>query len=179
MLPLTLFVLVQPPTADPAVKSVALSFDPSSARPGQTVTMSLTLTLTPDYHTYPTRQPEKSAAAFVTKLKFPDAGPVVFVGDLIDPAKFTVTAEPELGIKELRTVSGTVVFRRKLVVNPTQPAGPLTVTLPEVRLTLCTGSECLPPRVIKPSGKLTVRPGPAVAVEAKYAEAVKKALSRL
>lgn len=179
MLALTLLALAQPPAADPAVKSVAVAFDPPAAKPGQTVTLSLTVTLAPGYHTYPTRQPEKAAASFVTKFKFPDAGPVVFVGDVTDPAKFTATAEPELGVKELRTVSGTVVFARKLVVNPSQPAGPLTVTLPEVRLTVCTGSECLPPRVLKPAGKLTVLPGPAVAVEAKYAEAVKKALAGL
>ncbi len=176
---LLLVALSQPPAPDPAVKSVVVRFAPSEAQPGQTVTLLLTVTLTPGHHTYPTRQPDKSAAAYVTKLKFPDAGPVVFVGDLVDPAKFDATAEPELGIKELRTVAGSVVFTRKLVVNPAQPAGPLTVTLPEVRLTVCTAKECLPPRVLKPSGKLTVLPGPAAAVEPKYAEAVKKALAGL
>lgn len=176
---LAVLMASQTPAVDPAVKSVAVAFDPPQAKPGQTVTLSLTVTLAPGHHTYPTRQPDKAAADFVTKLKFPEPGAVVFVGDVSDPAKFATKAEPELGVKELRTVSGPVTFSRKLVVSLKQPAGPVAVTLPEVKLLVCTEAQCFPPKVLKPSGTLTVLPGPAVAVEPKYAEAVKKAAGGL
>lgn len=175
MTALLLLTLAQ--SADPLAKSVRVSFDPPEAHPGQTVTLNLTVTLPAGSHTYPTRQPEKAAADSVTRFKFPDAGAVVFVGEVADPAKFHATPDADLGVKELRTLTGTVTFTRKLVVNPAQPAGPLAVKLPEVRLLVCTGSTCRPAK-LAPTGTLTVRPG-AVAVEPAHAEAVKKALAGL
>ena len=169
--------LLQPPAAKPLAPTV--TFDPAAAKPGQTVTLTVTVVLPAGRHTYPTRQPDKAAADFVTTLKFPAAGPVVFVGDVTDPVKFTAKSEPELGIKELRTVAGTVTFTRKLVVNPRQAAGPLTVSLPELKLPVCEGDRCEPAKLFKPAGTLTVLPGPAVAVEPKYAAAVEKALAGL
>ena len=102
---------------------------------------------------------------------------MVFVGDVTDPAKFHAAPDADLGVKELRTLSGTVTFTRKLVVNPAQPAGPLTVTLPDVRLPVCSDAGCRPVK-LTPSGTLTVLPG-AVAVEPAHAAAVKKALAGL
>ena len=173
MTTLLLLALAQP--ADPLVR---LAFDPTEAKPGQTVTLRITVTLPTGHHTYPTRQPETAAAAFVTRVKFPDPGPVVFVDDVTDPKKSAAKPDPDLGVKELRTLSGTVTFTRTLVVNPAQPAGKLTLTLPELRLPVCTADGCLPPKTLKPTGTLTVLPG-SMPVEVKYADAVKKALAGL
>ena len=45
---------------------------PAEAKPGQTVTFTLTVELNDGYHTYPTVQPDKKAAGMVNEIKFPD-----------------------------------------------------------------------------------------------------------
>lgn len=174
-------VVAQPPKKDvwfdKAVKGVAVSFEPAEAKPGQTVTLKLTITLADGYYTYPAVQPDKAAEEMVNELKFPDPGAVVFVGSVLEPKEFKKKAEPVLGIKELRTLSGKVVYERKLVVNPSQPAGPLTVKLPAVKLNVCDASTCFPTKTVTPSGTLKVLPGPAVSIDAAYAAEVAKALA--
>jgi hypothetical protein len=101
----------------------------------------------------------------------------VFVGSVLEPKGFTKKAEPALGIKELRTLSGKVVYERKLVVNPKQPAGAVTVNLPAVKLNVCDASTCFPGKTLTPAGTLKVLPGPAVSVDAAYAAEVAKALA--
>src|SRR4051794_13155443 len=64
-----------------AVKKVEATFEPAEAKPGDTVTLKLTVHLTEGFHTYPTRQPDKAAEAMVNTIKFPDAAAVEFVGD--------------------------------------------------------------------------------------------------
>ncbi|MFO0849995.1 MAG: protein-disulfide reductase DsbD family protein [Gemmataceae bacterium] len=173
-------VVAQPPKKDAwfdkAVKSIDLAFDPAEAKPGQTVTLRLTVTLADGYYTYPAAQPDKAAKDMVNELKFPDPGPVVFVGSVLEPREFNKKAEPILGIKELRTLSGKVVYERKLVVNPAQPAGPVAVKLPAVKLNVCDEKICYPTKTVTPSGTLKVFPGPAVAIDPAVAAEVKKAL---
>ena len=79
-----------------AVKKVEGRFSPTEAKPGQTVTFTLTVELNDGYHTYPTVQPDKMAAGMVNLIKFPEAGTVIFVGQTHDPKKFATKAEPEL-----------------------------------------------------------------------------------
>ena len=59
---------------DKAVKKVEASFSPAEAKPGQTVTFSVTIELNDGYHTYPTVQTDKMAASMVNEIKFPDPG---------------------------------------------------------------------------------------------------------
>jgi DsbC/DsbD-like thiol-disulfide interchange protein len=87
-----------------AVKKVEATFEPAEAKPGDTVTLRLTVHLNEGFHTYPTRQPDKAAEAMVNTIKFPDPGAVEFVGDVTDPKDFKTKAEPELGIKEVGMV---------------------------------------------------------------------------
>lgn len=173
--------VAQPPKKDAwfdkAVKSVDLTFDPAEAKPGQTVTMRLTVTLADGYYTYPVAQPDKAARDMVNEFKFPDPGAVVFVGPVLEPKEFKKKAEPVLGIKELRTLSGKVVYERKLVVNPGQPAGPVAVKLPAVKLNVCDEKICYPTKTVTPTGTLKVLPGPAVSIDAAFAAEVAKALA--
>lgn len=158
------------------VKKVEAAFEPAEAKPGQTVTLKITVELDAGYHTYPTRQTDKNAASMVNKVTFPDVTGLIFVGDVKDPANAETKPEPELGIKELKTYSGTVVYERKAVVSPKATAGEQTVKLKAVRLTVCDATNCYPPKSLTPQARLTVLDGPAVPVEPAYRDEVNKAL---
>jgi|SRR5579883_1593468 len=163
-------------TPTKGVKKVEATFDPAEAKPGQTVTLKLTVELADGFHTYPTRQSDKNAAEMVNKIVFPDVPGLVFVGEVKDPADPTTKAEPELGIKALKTYSGTLVYERKAVVSPKAAPGELTVKLKAVRLTICDATNCYPPKAMTPQATIKVLDGPAVPVEAAYRDEVNKAI---
>jgi hypothetical protein len=160
---------------DKAVKKVEATFDPPEAKPGQTVTLKLTVELHEGYYTYPLKQEDENAASMVNKLVFPKGGAVVFVGEAEDPEDYKAKAEPLLGIKELRYYPKKVVYERKAVVPPSQAAGAVAVKLPEFRLTVCDQDNCFPSRKLPVEAKLKVLDAPAVAVDPKYAAEVEKA----
>jgi hypothetical protein len=162
-----------------AVKSVEMAFDPAEAKPGQTVTLKVTVKLNPGYYTYPTKQADKRAAAqnMVNTFTFPDPGAVVFVGAVVDPPDPKSKAVPVFGIKEEKYYTGEVVFERKAVVNPGQKPGSATVKLKEFAVNICSDTAgCLDIKKLTPEATLKVLDGPAVPVEAKFADEVKKAL---
>ena len=161
-----------------AVKGVSAKFDPAEAKPGQTVTFTLTLELNPGYYTYPTAQPDKLAAAYTNTIKFPDPDAVVFVGSVADPKDFQTKAEPDLGITELRTVQGKMTFTRKAVVSPKAAAGAATVKLAAFKLSVCDATNCYPAKDVTVEAALKVLDGPPVAVEKAYADEVKKATEK-
>lgn len=158
------------------VKAVEAKFEPAEAKPGQTVTLKLTVTLEDGYYTYPLVQTDKAAAGMVNKLEFPKPGAVVFVGEPLDPTGAKAKAEPILGIESMLYYTGTVVYERTAVVSPTAKAGEAAVELPKFLLSVCDKDNCFPPKTHKPEAKLKVLDGPAVAVDKKYAEEVEKAL---
>ncbi len=160
-----------------AVKKIDAKFEPAEAKPGQTVTFTLTVDLNEGYHTYPTTQPDKLASNMVNILKFPDPGTVIFVGPVADPKDFEVTSEPALGIKEIRMNSGTVTFTRKAVVSPKASPGPATVKLASFKLLVCDDKNCFPPKTVPAEASLKVLDGPAVPVDPAYADEVAKALA--
>lgn len=161
-----------------AVKKVEAKFDPAEAKPGQTVTFTLTVELNPGYHTYPIVQPDKNASSMTNILKFPDAGAVVFVGPTIDPKDYLVKEVPEIGIKELREYEGKVVYTRKVVVSPKAAPGAAPVKLAAFKLTVCDKDNCFPPKAVPVEATFKVLPGPAEAVEPMYAAEVQKALEK-
>ena len=161
-----------------AVKGVSAKFEPAEAKPGQTVTFTLTLELNAGYYTYPTAQPDKMAAAYTNTIKFPDPDAVVFVGSVADPKDFQTKAEPDLGITELRTVQGKMTFTRKAVVSPKAAAGAATVKLAAFKLSVCDATNCYPAKDVAVEAALKVLDGPPVAVEKAYTDEVKKALEK-
>jgi hypothetical protein len=163
---------------DKAVSRVTATFEPAEAKPGQTVTLKLTVELTDGYHTYPLVQTDKKAAAMVNKLTFPAAGTVVFVGEASDPANAELKAEPLLGIEAMKICTGVVVYERKAVVSPSAKAGKVTVKLPKFVVSVCDKDNCFPPKTLMPEAELKVLDGPAVAVDAKYAAEVKAATEK-
>jgi hypothetical protein len=159
-----------------AVKKLEGRFTPAEAKPGQTVTFALTIELNDGYQTYPTVQADKKAAGYVNILKFPDPGAVIFVGKTEDPKEFLTKEEPDLGIKELRVHTGTVVYTRKAVVSPKAAAGETKVKLTTFSLSVCDKTNCFPPKTVPVEATLKVLDGPPVAVDKAYAEEVMAAL---
>jgi hypothetical protein len=158
-----------------AVSKLEAKFEPAEAKPGQTVTFTLTVELNPGYTTYPTMQADPMASGMVNTIRFPEKGDVVFVGDVADPAGFKTKAELEVGVKEIRYYTGKVTYARTAVVSPAAKPGDLTVTIPSFRLSVCDDKNCFPPKALTPEAKLKVLDGPPVAVDPKYADEVKKA----
>lgn len=159
-----------------AVKKVEGRFTPAEAKPGQTVTFTLTVELHDGYHTYPTAQPDKQAAGMVNVIKFPAPGAVIFVGDTQDPKGFKSKEEPLLGIKEVRYYTGTVVYTRKAVVSPKATAGATTVKLTAFDLRVCDENNCYA-ETMPVEAALKVLDGPAVVVEKAYADEIAKVLA--
>ena len=159
-----------------AVKKVEGKFTPAEAKPGQTVTFTLTVELNEGYHTYPTAQPDKKAETMVNVLKFPEPGAVIFVGETQDPKDYEKKEEPDIGIKELRYNTGVVVYSRKAVVSPKASSGATTIKLDTFSLSVCDKNNCFPPKKVPVEASLKVLDGPPVPVEKAYAEEVMKAL---
>jgi hypothetical protein len=159
-----------------AVKKVEGRFTPAEAKPGQTVTFTLTVELNEGYHTYPTVQPDKEAAGMVNILKFPAPDAVIFVGEIQDPKDYATKQEPDIGIKELRDNTGVENYTRKPVVSPKASAGATTVKLDNFSLCVCDKNNCFPPKKVPVEAALKVLDGPPVPVEKAYAEEVAKAL---
>ncbi len=164
------------PALPKGVEKVELTVEPAEAKPGQLVTVKLTVTLREGFHTYPLVQPDKAAESMVNKLEFPAAGALVFVGDALDPASPDTKAEPLLGIKSMLTYKGIVTYERRAVVSPKAAPGSATVTIPKFVLSICDKDSCFPPKTLAPEATVKVLEGPAVAVDAKYAAEVEKAM---
>lgn len=159
-----------------AVKKVEGTFTPAEAKPGQTVTFTLTVELNEGYHTYPLVQPDPKADGMVNLLKFPAADKLIFVGKPEDPKGFATKAEPDLGIAELRYYPGTAVYTRKAVVSPKAAPGAVTVKLTDFSLSVCDKNNCFPPKKVPVEAAFKVLAGPAEPVEKAYADEVAKAL---
>lgn len=160
-----------------AVKKVEGRFTPAEAKPGQTVTFSLTVELNEGYHTYPTAQPDKNASGMTNIIKFPAPGAVIFVGQTQDPKDFATKEEPDLSIKELRYNTGVVTYTRKAVVSPKASAGATMVKLTDFSLSVCDKNNCYPPKKVPVEATLKVLDGPPLPVEKTYADEVARALA--
>lgn len=161
-----------------AVKSLTMSVSPATAAPGATVKVTITVDLADGFHTYPTVQPDPKAADQITKIVFPaaDAGGLIFVGSVKNPANPVKKAEPLLGIRELHELPGLVTFEHMAVVSPKIPAGKKSIALTEFKLMVCNDRNCFPAKAYSVSGTLTVS-GEPVPVEPAYRAEVEKALS--
>ena len=144
---------------------------------GQTVTLKVKVELADGYHTYPVVQPAEEAKYSANKITFPTDGPVVYVGDTVDPVspKSKMVDDPVAKEKyEVLYYPGGGTWIRKAVVLPTARAGPVTSKV-KVKLLVCDADNCFPPKTVEVEAALKVLDGPAVAVEKKYQAEVEKA----
>ena len=166
----------KPAALPKGVEKVELTVEPAEAKPGQLVSVKLTVTLAGGFHTYPLVQPDKQAEGMVNRIDFPAAGALIFVGEATDPPLAETKAEPLLGIKSMHYYKGKMTYERKAVVSPKATAGAMTVAIPKFVLSICDKDSCFPPKTLTPEASFKVQDGPAVAVDAKYAAEVEKAL---
>ena len=145
---------------------VTATFEPATAKPGETVTLKIKIDIDPSWHTYPTVQPEKAAASFVNKMNFPETGPIVGVEKTVEPKDPVVEAIPALDIEKLNTYPGGGTWERKVVVSPTAKAGTLESQI-KLKVSICNQKGCLPPKALEVTATLKVA-GDAVPVDPKY-----------
>lgn len=158
-------------TINDATKKVEAVFEPAEARPGQTVTLKITVQLADGYYTYPTVQPAPEAKYSTNSVVFPKGGPVVFVGETIDPAGPKPKKAEEY---ELLTYPGGGTWTRKAVVVPTTKAGTTSAKV-KFKLLVCEDDRCFPPKTHELEATLKVLDGPAVEVDPKFRAEVEKA----
>jgi len=154
-----------------AIQKVEATFEPAEAKPGQTVTLKITVKLADGYHTYPLVQQAPEAKFSTNTITFPKDGAVVFVGETMDPvdAKAKKVDDYELFVCE-----GGGTWIRKAVVLPSAKAGEATAKI-KFKLLVCDENNCFPPKTIDLEAVLKVLDAPAVPVEAKYKDEVEKA----
>ncbi|MCE9533724.1 MAG: protein-disulfide reductase DsbD N-terminal domain-containing protein [Planctomycetes bacterium] len=162
-----------PPSIKEILKKVEAKFEPENAKPGQTVTLKVTVQLLDGWHTYPTFQEEKGARSQTNKFTFPSDGAIVFVGELNEPANPKEKSEPVLGIEKMHYYPGGGVWTQKAVVRPTTAAGTVSSKI-KFRILLCDKENCLPPKALDLEATLNVA-GDAVAVDPAFKNEVDKA----
>lgn len=154
-----------------AVKKVSAVFEPAEAKPGQTVTLKITVQLADGYHTYPIVQPAPEAKYSVNSIAYPKDGPVVFVGQTVDPVSPKLKKVDDY---ELLEYPGGGVWSRKAVVPPAAKAGAATAKV-KFKMLVCDENNCFPPKTYDLEVALKVLEGPAVAVDPKYKNEIEKA----
>jgi len=164
--------VAQPPTFDQIVKKVEAKFEPADARPGQTVTLKISVQLINGWSTYPTIQPDKGAKAQTNKATFPGPADVVYVGELFEPLDPKEKSEPLALIEKLHFYPGGGVWERKAVVLPSTPAGKISSKI-KFRVLVCDKDNCLPPKTYELEAGLNVA-GEPVPVEKRYKDEVEK-----
>src|ERR1700722_8092243 len=131
-----------PPSFEQIVKKAEARFEPAEAKPGQTVTLKISLQLLDGWHTYPVVQPDKAAKAQSNKLTFPEGGAIVFVGELDEPLDPKEKAEPLANIEKLLYYPGGGTWERRAVVLPATAAGKASSKI-KFRVLVCNKDNCL------------------------------------
>ena len=125
-----------------AIQKVEAVFEPAEAKPGQTVTLKLTVKLAVGYHTYPIVQLAPEAKYSTNSIAFPKDGPVVFVAETMDPLGPKTKKVEDY---DLLVYPGGGTWERKAVVPPTAKAGATTSKV-KFKLLVCDEDACFPPK---------------------------------
>jgi thiol:disulfide interchange protein len=159
---------------DQVVTNIDAKVEPSSAQPGQRVTLSISMNIAPGWHTYPTSQTVPIAESSVNVFKFPaDSKDVVFVGTLKEP---TVLIDVSPDMKGVRYIEGKAEWQKTLIVRPDATPGQKTVSF-SVKVLVCNNrGHCLVPTDVPLSADFTVKSGQALPIEEAYKAEVEKAL---
>lgn len=155
---------------DDAIKKVEAVFEPAEAKPGQTVTLKIIVQLADGYHTYPVVQPSPEAKYSVNTIALPKDGPVIFVGDTVDPVS---PKSKKVDDYELLEYPGGGTWIRKAVVAPSAKAGAIKTKI-KLKLLVCDENNCFPPKTYDLEASLKVLDGPPVAIDPKYKNEVEK-----
>jgi thiol:disulfide interchange protein len=138
------------------IQKAEARFEPATAKPGDTVIWTLTVTLADHWHTYTTKQADPSSSV-VTQIDFRDVPGLKPNGDVIDPSTGGTIDNPDGG-PPLRVMEGTFVWERKFEVTPAAPNGPLKLDT-STKFQVCDDKHCLPWDKFDASATLTITGG--------------------
>ncbi len=166
--------LADPPPFEEVLLKAEAKFEPATAKPGQTVTLKVSLSLLQGWHTYPIFQPDKGAKSYTNKFTFPTGGAVVFVGETVDPTNPKEKAEGD--IERMLYYPGGGTWEMKAVVLPNTTPGSASSKV-MFRIQLCDKDNCIPTKTIEIEAKLKID-GDPVPVDPKYKSEVEKAMKK-
>ncbi len=153
---------------------VSVEIRPKEAKPGQTVSVLLTVTPAPKAWTYP-NHPSDPKQDSKNAIRFPKPGDLIFVEAVTDPPGPKTKPREGGGYDEYYPFS--VTWTMTAVVSPKATPGPKTVPLKGTIIQICNDASCFPtPPNQPPTGQVTILDGPAVEVDPKYAAAVEAIL---
>ena len=157
-----------------ALKKIEAVFEPASAKPGETVSLKITIALGEGYQTYPAAQPSPAHRFNVNKFTFANEGGLIGVGEMIDPVGAKSKKDDD---GELFFYPGGGAWLKKVVVAPNATTGATSGKI-KVKLLICDKDVCFPPKTVEVEAAFKVLDGPAVPVEKAYAKEVEKALKK-
>jgi thiol:disulfide interchange protein DsbD len=144
------------PASDDAIRKLEASFDPPTARPGQTVTFKIALELNPGWHVYPTIQPDPAADAKITNITFTAPKGLSFAGPVKNPPGFKTQSEETVrGQAQARIYEGKVVWERRVKVPTDAKPGDKSIQA-LVDMQVCNKEGCRPSKPRKLDAVLKV-----------------------
>ncbi len=157
-----------------AVKKIEARFEPADAKPGQQVTLKVAVELNEGYYTYAIHQPDPSASQ-ATKIDLPKSDDVFFYPPINDPPNFLTKSD---GMDLIRYYPEGTIWELKGVVPQSAKPGTKTVHLEKLTLVICfhigMKEGCLRPKAFPVSAELTVLDGPAIPIDPKIEEEIRK-----
>jgi thiol:disulfide interchange protein DsbD len=169
----------RPTSFDETLNKIDIRFEPAQARPGQTVTLKITLDPKPGFFTYPTLQPDARVKSQANRILFPAAGPVIFVGPFEDPAGAKSKPDPAANNAEKLYYPHEVTWIRTAVVAPNAKPGDFEIPIRGEKLNtifrVCDDEGCFNSRASY-NAKLTILNESAIPVEPRYREEVDSVL---
>jgi thiol:disulfide interchange protein DsbD len=156
------------------IADYGVTVEPAKAKPGQTVTVKLTVAPKPGAWTYPVNPPGDQLSR--NDFTLPRSGDLIFVGAVTDPPGWK--AKPSIldPLQQDRYYPHEVTWELSAVVSPRAASGKKAVSLKGVSLLACIeGGKCFNSRT-PPSAEFEVLTGEAVPVDAKFRAEVEQAL---
>lgn len=157
-----------------AFKKAEAVFEPAEAKPGQTVSLKITIALGEGYQTYPAVQPSPEHRFNVNKFTVANEGGLIGVGEIVDPVGAKSKKDDD---GELLYYPGGGTWLKKVVVSPEATAGATNGKV-KIRLLICDKEKCYQPMMLEVQAPLKILDGPAVPVEKAYQKEVEKALKK-
>ncbi len=144
------------PGSKEAIQKVTVSFEPATAKPGQTVTLKITIEMAPGWHTYPSEQPHKAAKSFTNQFTFVKNKLLRPKGKLQQPKNAKEQSFPEIGVPKLLEYYGKASWEQQFTLSTSASSGKLKQSV-KLQISACDDNGCLPPKMVNLDAILTVK----------------------
>jgi suppressor for copper-sensitivity B len=141
--------VVMPTTFGGGSGHAKLSFvlSPSDPKPGDTVTLSVTMEIDPDWHTYSTTQKE-AVGSTTTAIKLISTKGLQPIGEMFKPDRAPeMNAKTGSGLEAKEVYHGQVTWTRRFKYQPAADGSGFGVT-GSIHYGVCNEGTCLPPKTI-------------------------------